>query len=139
MHQFIIFMRQKLQIILLIAVSVLLIQCSNDKKLHRELTKMAENLNKSAPTQLDDYTILLKAEVSENNTFKYVYQIVNTPNPQSMMDTLEAQTRANIKEAFGINPDLKIFTTNHIKIDYIYTDSTGQIIKIIHITPKDYQ
>ena len=38
-----------------------------------------------------------------------------------------------------MNPDLKIFTANDVKIDYIYTDSAGKILKTIHITPKDYK
>ena len=131
-------MRNKLHIILLISLSLLLVQCSNEKKLHQELQKMAENLNKSAPAQLDDHTIFMGAAVTQNNVFQYRYQVINTPDPQAMMQAVEEQTRANIKEAFNINPDLKIFTVNKVNIDYIYTDSEGNTLKTIHITPKDY-
>ncbi|MEA5063516.1 MAG: hypothetical protein VB054_09320, partial [Petrimonas sp.] len=81
----------------------------------------------------------LGAGVTEENVFQYRYQIMNTPDPQSMMQAVEEQTRANIREAFRLNPDLKIFTANDVKIDYIYTDSAGTILKTIHITPKDYK
>ncbi|MDO5664761.1 MAG: hypothetical protein Q4G63_05855 [Bacteroidia bacterium] len=132
-------MRNKLYIIFLITFSLLLLQCSNEKKIYQELEKMANNLNKSAPTQLDDHTTFLGANVTETNIFQYRYQIINTPDPQSMMQAVEEQTRANIKEAFKMNPNLKIFTANGVSIDYIYTDSLGQVLKTIHITPKDYK
>ncbi|MDO5522920.1 MAG: hypothetical protein Q4G48_02615 [Bacteroidia bacterium] len=132
-------MRNKLHFIALVAVSLLLINCSNDKRLHRELVKMAHKLNKSAPARLDGHTLFLGADVTDNNVFQYRYQIINTPDPQSKMQAVEEQTRMNIREAFRMNPDLKIFTTNNVKIDYIYTDSLGQILKTIHITPNDYK
>lgn len=133
-------MRNKLHFILLIVTSFLFLQCSGDsKKLHRDLVKIADNLNKSAPAQLDDHTTFLGADVTETNVFQYRYQIINTPNPQSMMQAVEEQTRNNIKEAFQLNPDLKIFTVNKVNIDYIYTDSVGNVVKTIHITPKDYK
>ena len=100
---------------------------------------MAENLNQSAPAQLDEHTIFLGAEVTDENVFQYRYQIVNTPNPQAMMQAVEDQTKNNIKEAFRINPDLRIFTKNNVNIDYIYTDSSGNVLKTINITPKDYK
>lgn len=132
-------MRNKFHIISLIGFLLLLLQCSGDKRLHRELVKMVDNLNQSVPAQLDDHTIFLGAAVTEDNIFQYRYQLVNTAEPLSMMRAVEEQTRANIREAFRLNPDLKIFTLNDVNIDYIYTDSAGSILKTIHITPEDYK
>lgn len=100
---------------------------------------MADNLNKSVPVRLDDHTLFLGAGVTEDNVFQYRYQLMNTAEPLSMMLAVEEQTRANIREAFRLNPDLKIFTANEVDIDYIYTDSAGSILKTIHITPEDYK
>ena len=132
-------MRNKFHLIFLIGFSLLLLQCSGDGRLHRKLVEMADNLNKSVPAQLDDHTIFLGADVTEGNVFQYRYQLVNTAEPQSMLRAVEEQTKNNIREAFRLNPDLKIFTENEVKIDYIYTDSAGNILKIIHITPEDYK
>jgi hypothetical protein len=55
------------------------------------------------------------------------------------MEAVEEQTRTNIREAFRLNPDLRIFTVNDVRIDYIYTDSVGNVVKTIHITPEDYK
>jgi hypothetical protein len=132
-------MRNKFQVLFLIGLSLLLLQCSGDKRLHRELVKMADNLNRSVPAQLDDHTLFLGAGVTEDNIFQYRYQLLNTADPQTMMLAVEEQTRANIREAFRLNPDLKIFTANDIRIDYIYTDSVGNELRTIHITPEDYK
>ena len=132
-------MRNKFHIISLIWFSLLFLQCSGEKRLHRELVKMADNLNRSVPAQLDDHTLFLGAGVTEDNIFQYRYQLLNTADPQTMMLAVEEQTRANIREAFRLNPDLKIFTANDIRIDYIYTDSVGNELRTIHITPEDYK
>lgn len=132
-------MRNKLHFTALIIASLLLLNCSNTQKLNEQLTQIAENLNKSTPVLLDDYTVFLNASVTDDNIFQYKYQIVNTTDPQSLMQEKESQTLVNIKVAFRINPDLRVFTKNNVIIDYIYTDSIGQVIKTIRITPKDYK
>ena len=76
-------MRNKFQVLFLIGLSLLLLQCSGDKRLHRELVKMADNLNRSVPAQLDDHTLFLGAGVTEDNIFQYRYQLLNTADPQN--------------------------------------------------------
>ncbi len=107
--------------------------------MHRQLVKMAENMNSTAPVQLDNHTLFLGADVTEENLFQYRYRLLNTDDPQSLMEAVEEQTRTNIREAFRLNPDLRIFTVNDVRIDYIYTDSVGNVVKTIHITPEDYK
>lgn len=132
-------MKRKSLLLLILSISFFLFGCSNSGALNKELSKMADNLNKAAPAQLDDNTLFLGAQVSSDNTFKYLYQIINTEDAEEIMDEMEAQTRANIKEAFRINPDLKIFTVNDVDIEYIYQDSLGRVVRTILITPKDYK
>ncbi len=120
--------------------ALLLIGCSgNSKELNKELNKMAYNLNKEAPAQLDENTLFMRAEVDSDNTFKYIYKIINTTQVIELMDEMEAQTKANISEAFRINPDLKIFTDNNVVIEYVYTDEDNVVIRTIKITPEDYK
>mgnify|MGYP001210654988 FL=1 len=131
-------MKNKILSFLMFLVSILWLSCSNNN-LNKELNTMATNLNEAAPAQLDENTLFLGAQVDVDNTFKYLYQIINTNNADSIMNEMEEQTRDNIKEAFRINPDLAIFTANDINIEYVYHDSLGQVIKTIHITPQDYK
>ena len=74
-----------------------------------------------------------------NNTFKYLYKIINVEDAKSMMNDVEIQTRARIRDAFAGDDKLKIFTDNKVYIDYIYTDESGDTLRVIHITPEDYK
>lgn len=133
-------MRNNIKSIILLLSIVLFVGCSNKKKeLNIELNKIATELNNSAPVQLDNNTLFLGAEVTPENVFKYKYKIINSDNPSELVQKMEYQTRENIKEAFRINPQLQIFTENNVEIHYIYTDSLGEILKTIEITPKDYK
>lgn len=133
-------MRNKINILVFMLSIILFVNCSNKKKeLNEELNKIAVNLNSSAPVQLDINTLFLGAEVTSDNIFKYKYRVINSKNPSTLVQEMEYQTRENIKEAFRINPDLQIFTANNVEIHYIYTDSLGEILKTIEITPKDYK
>lgn len=133
-------MQNNIKSIILLLSIVLFVGCSNKKKeLNIELNKIAVELNNSAPVQLDNNTLFLGAEVTPENVFKYKYKIVNSDNPSELVQKMEYQTRENIKEAFRINPQLQIFTENNVEIHYIYTDSLGEILKTIEITPKDYK
>ncbi len=131
-------MKNKFLNLIILAIGLLWSGCSNNT-LNKELNKMADNLNLAAPTQLDENTLFIGAEVDSDNTFKYLYQIINTQNPDSIMNAMEVQTFSNIKEAFRMNIDLKIFTDNEVEIEYIYQNSLGQVVKTIHITPQDYK
>lgn len=133
-------MQNNIKTIILLLSIILFVSCSNKKKeLNEELNKIAAELNNSAPVQLDVNTIFFGAEVTPDNIFKYKYKIINTENPSALLEKMEYQTRENIKEAFRINPNLQIFTANNVEIHYIYTDSLGEILKTIEITPKDYK
>lgn len=129
---------------LLIAMLTLFVGCGNknkneNKNLNHQLTEMAAKLNEAVPAQLDESTIFMGAEVSPDNIFTYNYYIVGTDDAIGLMDEMEAQTRANIKEAFQINEDLKIFTDNDVTIEYVYRDEDENMIRTIRITPEDYK
>lgn len=124
-------------ITVLVFLTILFAQCSNKKNVHDELLKIAIKENLSAPYQYDPHTIFVKAEVADDNTFKYIYQIVNTPNPDSLINASIDEARARIIDAYKSEPTY--LTLNELDIEFIYTDSTGQTLNTIKITPKDYK
>src|SRR5690554_8112701 len=66
---------------------VLLLQCNSDEKgLNKRLTRMAAELNESTPVMLDQYTRFDKASVVTGNMFQYQYTVLNTKNPDSLVD-----------------------------------------------------
>lgn len=132
---------QKTYIILTVAFfSMLFTRCnSGDKELNRKLSEMAASLNESAPVMLDAYTRFEEASVSSDNVFRYRYTVLNTTNPDSLVESGAVALVENIKKEFSGNPDLLIFKENKVVIEYMYNDENNRNINLIRITPDDYQ
>lgn len=126
--------------ILLILFSVLLTCCnSSDKAINKELNETAVNLNLSAPVMLDDYTRFDGASVSPDNIFIYRYTVLNTSNPDSLINVVEASLRENIRKEFSENPQLAFFKENNVVLEYVYNDENKHTIRLLRINPEDYQ
>lgn len=121
-------------------LALLFSQCnSNEKMLSKKLNEMAANLNESAPVMLDKYTRFEGASVTPENIFRYTYTVVNTTNPDSLVQNGLQTLRNSIGKKFATNEDLRIFKVNKVTIEYIYNDENGRTIRSILITPDDYQ
>lgn len=126
--------------ILVVFFAFLLVQCNgNNKALNKKLTEMAMELNTSAPVMLDQHTRFDKAEVTKENVFQYYYSVINTDDPDGLVESSLHSLKENMSEAFGTNPDLRIFKENNVIIQYIYNDINHRTIKSITITPNDYK
>ena len=65
---------------------VLFVGCqSEERALYSKLTKMASELNESTPVMLDQYTRFDGASVLPGNIFQYQYTVLNTNNPDSLV------------------------------------------------------
>ena len=118
----------------------LLVQCnSNNKALNKKLTEMAVELNTSAPVMLDQHTRFDKAEVTKENVFQYYYSVINTDDPDGLVESSLHSLKENMRETFATNPDLRIFKENDVVVQYIYKDINSRNIKTITITPNDYK
>lgn len=125
---------------LIIFMALTLPHCSSDTRaLHKKLSEMATDINKSAPVALDDNTRFDSAEVTDNNLFRYYYTVMNTDNPKQLIDTHAKAMKNDIKTSFATNPDLRIFVKNNVTIEYIYRDENRNTIRTITIHPSDYK
>lgn len=119
---------------------LLIVQCrTGDSELHIKLLQMATELNESAPVLLDQYTRFDEATVTSDNVFQYRYAVMNSNNPDSLLEKRSQTLMKNIKTMFSTNADLRIFTENDVVIEYIYTDENNNNIRTIRINPEDYQ
>ena len=126
--------------IILIFITVLLIQCESDKKaIYKELSQMAADLNISAPVMLDQYTRFDNAAVSDDNVFRYNYTVLNSSNPESLIQEGSASLKDAIKKEFSSNPQLVFFKKNNVIIEYVYKNEGNQVIRLLQINPEDYQ
>src|SRR5690554_666130 len=94
-------MRKTFFILSVIFISLLIIQCNRgDKELHKKLVQIATGLNASTPVMLDQYTRLEEATVTPDNVFRYHYSVVNTNNPDSLLENMSQALVKNMKTAF---------------------------------------
>lgn len=127
-------------LISMLLVALLAAGCtSNEKALHKKLSEMAVELSASTPVMLDPYTRFDGALVTPENVFRYHYTVLNTQNPQQLVNDMMRTMESEMKATFATNPDLRIFTQNNVTVEYIYTDSTGENIHTVTIKPQDYK
>ncbi|MDY9918356.1 hypothetical protein SAMN05216365_13627 [Porphyromonadaceae bacterium NLAE-zl-C104] len=133
-------MRKLIVILSIVSLPLWLLQCtSNERALNKKLQEMATNLNESVPIMLDQYTRFEGASVTSDNKFRYQYTVLNTPNPDSLVENGLQSLKENIEKEFFSNPDLRIFKENNVVIEYVYNDENGRTIRSLQITPPDYQ
>src|SRR5690554_5286494 len=133
-------MKRTLLLFSIFIISLLLIQCNSEKKaIHKTLTEMATELNESTPVMLDQYTRFDQASVTNENIFQYIYTILNSTNPDSLIGVVESSVRANIKREFSVNPQLMFIKENNVSVEYVYNDENSNVIKTIRIDSSDYQ
>jgi hypothetical protein len=122
-----------------VIVMLLFVQCtSNDKRLHKELSKMATNLNRSAPTALDQHTRFDSVAVTSDNIFQYYYTITNIENPRELLQEQKDEMIENIEKAFATDRSLQIFVKNSVTMEYIYRDISQKVIDTITIDASTY-
>lgn len=133
-------MRKTFLILSVIIFSLLIVRCSTgDRALHKKLTQIAAELNESAPVTLNHYTRFEEASVTPDNVFRYHYRVMNSNNPDSLLEESVEELMKSIKTMFSTNADLRIFTENDVVIEYIYTDENNSNIRTVTIKPEDYQ
>lgn len=124
----------------LIMSMLLILQCTsnNNKSLNLKLTKMAEDLNLSSPTVLDQHTRFDSAIVTPENIFQYYYTIIYANNPSELLSNQKEELVSNMKKAFTTDRSLQVFKDNKVTIQYIYKDTAQNIIDIITIDSEAY-
>ena len=123
---------------------LLIIQCTSnnsnsDKKLNHQLSEMADNLNLSTPTVLDQHTRFDSAIVTPENIFQYYYTIIYANNPAELLRNQKEELINNMKKAFTNDRSLQVFIDNEVTIEYIYKDTAQNIIDVITIDPETYK
>ncbi len=133
-------MRNAFSKVIVVFISIFIIQCGSDEKaINKKLSQMAADLNVSAPVMLDQYTRFDFAEVDDDNVFRYNYTVLNSSNPDSLIQIVSANLKEKIKREFSTNPQLLFFKENNVRLEYVYKDEGNQVVSLLHINPEDYQ
>lgn len=124
----------------IVLLALLFVQCtSKSKELNKKLIEMADNLNESTPAVLDQYTRFDSVSVTSDNIFQYYYTLINITNPQELLNKQKEEIINNMGEAFTTDKSLRIFTENEVTLQYIYRDTTHNVIDVITIDSDKYK
>ncbi len=129
-----------LSIAFAIALSLLLLQCMSDKKeLHKELTRLAADLNQSTPMVLDAHMRFDSVGVSADNVFGYYYTIASIDNPKELIDDKRVEIVKEMDDALKTNRTLQFYIQNEVTFQYIYRDTLQNVIDVITIETSKYK
>lgn len=103
------------------------------------LVKSADEINKTCPMMVDQYTRLDNANALPNNTFQYNYTLIENTVDEVNMDTVAKYMKPGIIHNVKTNPDLKLFRDNNVTLVYSYRDKNGAFVMKYNITPDLYK
>jgi uncharacterized protein YcfL len=133
-------MQKTFSILTVILFSFLLYQCtSSERALHKRLQQEAAMLNESAPVMLNDFVRFDAASVTPDNTFQYQYTVLNTSNPDSLVESSLQNLKESARIVYSTSFEMAIFRENNVTLEYIYSDESGRVIRTIEINPEDYK
>lgn len=104
-----------------------------------ELKKVAVELNKKTPMEVDEYSRLDSVSTIGKTNFIYNYTLFGLNKAEVNLDTVNKYIRPSLIENIKNNPDLKIYRDNKITIDYKYYDRNGVFVTEISVTPELYE
>ncbi len=133
-------MRKTAHILLIILSLLLLLQCKpKGKALNKQLNRMALEVNESAPVMLNSFIRLEGASVLEDNVFQYRYTVLNTGNPDSLVQSGLPLLRETIRSEYGANPRLRVFKENNVVVEYMFMSEENLTIHSLRMNPEEYK
>ncbi|MDI9605956.1 MAG: hypothetical protein QM305_11665 [Bacteroidota bacterium] len=133
-------MRKTTHILLIILSLLSLLQCKpKGKALNKQLNRMALEVNESAPVMLNSFIRLEGASVSSDNVFQYRYTVLNTDNPDSMVQSGLPLLRETIRNEYKSKPQLRVFKENNVVVEYMFMSEENRVIHSLRMNPEEYK
>ena len=104
----------------------------------KSLKIYAEQINKSCPVKVDEYTQLNFIDALPNRILKYDYTLAvdkSQVDPNLFNEQIESQLINNIQN----NPQMEMLRNNKTTFIHVYKDLKGNGIAEIEITPEEYE
>ncbi|MFH1005832.1 MAG: zinc ribbon domain-containing protein [Bacteroidota bacterium] len=105
----------------------------------KQLVKIADELNKTCPVMIDQYTRWDNIMPLPNNSFQYNYTIIGNSKSEINLDTAKKYIKPNIINNVKKNPDLKFFRDHKTTLIYNYRDKNGEFVLNFSVTPDMYE
>lgn len=105
----------------------------------KQLVKVANEMNKSCPMNIDEFTILKNVIALPNKTIQYNYTLVGIKKSDVKIDTLKKYFFPTVLQNAKTNPGMKMFRDNKVTINYYYDDKDGKFVTEYIVKPEMYQ
>ena len=105
----------------------------------KQLVEFANEINKTCPINIDQYTTLKNIAVLPNKTVQYNYVLVGIVKADVKMDTVKKYIFPGILQNVKTNPGMKLFRDNKITLNYYYSDKNGEYITEYIVKPEMYE
>ena len=104
-----------------------------------ELAKVASELNKTCPMNVDESTMLKNAVALPNKTLQYNYLLIGITKSEVKIDTMRKYFFPGILESVKSSPAMKGFRERKVTFNYYYMDKNGEFVMEYKIKPEMYQ
>ena len=130
-----------IKLTLALVASLLFVQCTgnSDKRLHKELVRMAVELNQSTPVALNQHIRFDSVGVTKDNVFQYFYTITNIDDPHKLIVLHKEEMLKEVDKLYTTDRSLQFFVNNSVTMEYIYRDTEQNVIDIITIETEKYK
>ena len=105
----------------------------------KQLMEIANELNKTCPMRIDQYTTLKNVAALPNKTLQYNYILEGMTKAQINIEDAKKNLFPTILKNVRTNPDMKLFRDNKVTLKYYYSDKSGEYVTEYKILPEMYQ
>ncbi len=105
----------------------------------KQLSEIANEMNKTCPINVDESTTLKNVVALTNKTIQYNYVLVGITKAEVEIDTIKKYVFPGILQNVKTNPELKLFRDNKVSLKYYYVDKNGEFIADYIVKPEMYE
>ncbi len=102
------------------------------------LMQTANEVNKTCPMMVDQFTRLDNALAVPGNSFQYNYTLINNDKSEISLDTAKKYIEPVIINRVKTDPGLKFFRDKNVTMIYNYRDKNGVFVVKYTVTPDIY-
>ncbi|MFV5686791.1 zinc-ribbon domain-containing protein [Flavobacterium sp. GB2R13] len=105
----------------------------------KQLAEMANEINKTCPMNIDEYTTLKNVVALPNKTVQYNYILVGITKAEVKLDTVKRYVFPGVLQNVKTNPAMKFFRENKVTLNYYYSDKNGEYVTEYIVKPEMYE
>lgn len=106
----------------LLGITLTLLSCSSTQS---KLDKLAKDLQKPLPLQVDSETTWTNVESGSDNSLVYIYSLKTVKASDVTSGELEQKLKPGVMEQYRTHPAMKPLRDLKVTLVYRYKDSTG--------------